>query len=143
MSLEALENLAEIPMANSSLFQHIVVARATVRRWTKRGLSCRRNSDARKKCRTIDTSSVASEQASLFRRLTNRRASDVCKLSYFRRNVVRRFERHSSNVCKQLQFRRNVVRRFGRRSSDVYKMSQCRRYVVRRLERRSSDVCNL
>ena len=135
-----LVNLAQFPTANLSLFRHIVVARATVRGRAQRGFPYRRNFDALTKCRTIDTFSVASKQVSLFRRFPNRRASDVCKLSHFQRNVVRRFERRSSDVCKLSQLRRNVVRRFERRSSDVCRLSEFRRNVVRCFECRSSDV---
>ena len=96
----SLENLAQFPTATLSLFQHIVVARATVRGREKCGLPLRRNSDALKKCRTTDTFFVTSKQASLFRRFPIRHSFDPCKLSHFRRNVVRRFECRSSDFCK-------------------------------------------
>ena len=141
--VHTLENLEEIPMSNSSLFRHIVFARATVRGREKRGLPYRRSSDAIKKCRTIDTFSVASKQASLFRSFPIRRTSDLCKLSHFQRNVVQRFERRSFDVRKMSQLRWNVVRRFERHSSEVCKLSQFRRNVVWCFGRRSSDGCKL
>ena len=187
--------MAEILTANSSLFRHIVVARATVRGRTNRGLSCRRRSDASKKCRTIDTSSVIPNkrhssdvsQTVAPPTFVNCRTSDeiwfdVCNIALpmlvnrcnsdstwsdildvalptsvrcrnaddmwsdvwnfalptFGTSIFRRLERRSSDVCNLSQFRRNAVRRFytvslptflGCRSSDVYKASVDRRRV--------------